>query len=175
MTVKWSEGIRPRTFRWVISDRLAVSERPGGHGINHRSVRRREEIIWLSRNGISTILTLTTAPYNLHDYREHSLDYIHLPFSGPDDGSDRLEEILHTIHKQMTPGQLLIHQGSIGDALSGVIGGYLLWSGLVEGGPNAVTLTERLLEREMGPPARETVGMAERLPPPPPPETPPKD
>jgi hypothetical protein len=39
---KWAAGIPPRNFTWVIRDRLAVSERPGGFAPNHRKVRRQE-------------------------------------------------------------------------------------------------------------------------------------
>jgi len=42
---KWAQGIQPRHFNWVIQDRLAICERPGGFGQNHRKVRRQEEII----------------------------------------------------------------------------------------------------------------------------------
>jgi hypothetical protein len=37
---KWAQGIPPRNFAWIMKDRLAVSERPGGYGANHRRVRR---------------------------------------------------------------------------------------------------------------------------------------
>ena len=39
-------GLEPRGFTWVIAGRLAVSERVGGHGFQHRRVRREEEIAW---------------------------------------------------------------------------------------------------------------------------------
>ena len=42
---KWALGIQPRNFTWIIKDRLAICERPGGYGVNHRRVRRQEEII----------------------------------------------------------------------------------------------------------------------------------
>ena len=45
-------GLEPRGFRWVIKDRLATSERIGGYGFQHRRVRREEEIIWLTEQGI---------------------------------------------------------------------------------------------------------------------------
>jgi hypothetical protein len=37
---KWAQGIQPRNFAWILKDRLAVCERPGGYGANHRRVRR---------------------------------------------------------------------------------------------------------------------------------------
>ena len=41
---KWALGITPRNFTWFMKDKLAVCERPGGYGDNHRRVRRQEEI-----------------------------------------------------------------------------------------------------------------------------------
>lgn len=163
MSNKWSEGIQPRGFRWIITDRFGVCERPGGYGAGHRRVRRLEEIIWLRRNEIDLIVTLTPIPYNLRDYDEHGLAYAHLPFSGPSDGLDRLEVILSTIRDRVAAERVVLHHDSIGDRVSGVVAGYLLWVGLVDSGPEAITLTERLLERELGPLARETVTMADQL------------
>ena len=58
MKGKWAAGIPPRNFTWVIKDRLAVSERPGGFAPNHRKVRRQEEIIWLQVHGFTRIISL---------------------------------------------------------------------------------------------------------------------
>ena len=38
---KWALGITPRNFTWIMKDKLAVCERPGGYGDNHRRVRYR--------------------------------------------------------------------------------------------------------------------------------------
>ncbi len=50
---KWALGITPRNFTWIMKDKLAICERPGGYGDNHRRVRRQEEIIWLRENGVT--------------------------------------------------------------------------------------------------------------------------
>ena len=162
MSNKWSEGIEPRGFRWIITDRFGVCERPGGYGAGHRRVRRLEEIIWLCRNEIDLIVSLTSIPYNLRDYDEHGLAYAHLPFSGPR-GPERLKEILQTIHDHAASERVVLHHDSIGDRVSGVVAGYLLWSGLVASGHEAITIAEHLLERELGPVAREIVAMAQKL------------
>ena len=46
---KWAAGIPPRHLTWVLPERLAASERPGGQSSSHRKVRRSEEIIWRAR------------------------------------------------------------------------------------------------------------------------------
>ena len=58
MKGKWAQGIVPRNFAWVMKDQLAVCERPGGYGVNHRKVRRQEEIIWVRENGFARIISL---------------------------------------------------------------------------------------------------------------------
>ena len=165
MSSKWSEGIEPRGFRWIITERFGVCERPGGYGVGHRRVRRLEEIIWLRRHEIDLIVSITSIPYNLHDYDEHGLAYVHLPFPDPSAGTERFQQILSTIRDHSSSERVVLHHDSIGDRVSGVVAGYLLWSGLVDSGPEAITIAERLLERELGPMAREIVAMAQRLKP----------
>ena len=37
---KWAQGIQPREFLWILKDQLAVCERLGGKGSNHRQIGR---------------------------------------------------------------------------------------------------------------------------------------
>ena len=69
---KWALGITPRNFTWIMKDKLAICERPGGYGDNHRRVRRQEEIIWLRENGFGCLVSIIPAPHNLHNYDELS-------------------------------------------------------------------------------------------------------
>src|SRR5438034_281743 len=55
---RWAQGLEPRYFTWVITGRLAVSERPGGFARNHRKVRRQEELLWLAGHGFTHVLSL---------------------------------------------------------------------------------------------------------------------
>jgi hypothetical protein len=78
---KWALGITPRNFTWILKDKLAICERPGGVGDSHRRVRRQEEIIWLRENGFGCVLSIISAPHNLHNYDELGLPYRHRPFN----------------------------------------------------------------------------------------------
>ena len=82
---KWAQGIRPRNFHWIIKDQLAICERPGGYGQNHRKVRRQEEIIWIREQEFTCVISIIGAPHNLHNYDELGLPYLHRPFTGTDD------------------------------------------------------------------------------------------
>ena len=70
MKGRWAQGLEPRAFCWIIKDRLAASERPGGFARNHRKVRRQEEIIWLRQHDFTSVLSLLESPHNLHAYDE---------------------------------------------------------------------------------------------------------
>src|SRR6188768_3070103 len=82
---KWAQGIQPRNFAWILKDRLAVCERPGGYGANHRRVRRQEEIIWIREQGFTRVVSLISANHNLHNYDELGVAWLHRPLRPTDE------------------------------------------------------------------------------------------
>ena len=72
-------GLDPRGFTWVIAGRLAVSERIGGYGFQHRRVRREEEIAWLQHRGINALLSLLDGNQNLASYEAAGITFGHQP------------------------------------------------------------------------------------------------
>jgi hypothetical protein len=162
---KWAQGIEPRHFRWIIKDRLAVCERPGGYGDSHRRVRRQEEIIWLRQNHFDRVLSLIPSSHNLHNYAELDMPFRHVPFAGSSDGPEVLTGVLATIRDHLMTERIIVHREELGERVAGVVAAYLLWIDLVPSGPAAITVTEQLLERELGPVARELVAMVARIPP----------
>jgi len=161
---KWAAGIPPRNFTWVIKDRLAMSERPGGFAPNHRKVRRQEEIIWLQVQGFNRVVSLLPSSHNLQAYEEKSLASVHYPLPGSGDVRGVLTEIFRDIHVRIGTGErVLVHQEELGDRVSGVIAGYLLWSERLPTGPQAITVVEHLTGQPMGPSGRELVASAGQL------------
>ena len=166
MKGKWAAGIPPRNFTWVIKDRLAMSERPGGFAPNHRKVRRQEEIIWLQVQGFNRVVSLLPSSHNLQAYEEKSLASVHYPLPSSGDVRGILAEVYRDVHGRLTAGErILIHQEELGDRVSGVIAGYLLWSSRLPSGPQAVTVVEHLTGHPMGPSGRELVAVAGQLTP----------
>lgn len=164
MRGKWAEGIVPRSFAWVIRDRLAVSERLGGYGTNHRRVRRQEEIIWAREQGFTRVVSLLPSPHNLHAYDELKMPWHHAPFGPGADSRDVLARFYPELQAMLDAGErLLVHHEEMGDKLQGTIGGYLVFSGLVPQRTRAIAMVERLLERQMGSEGRELVAVANRL------------
>lgn len=159
MKGRWAQGLEPRAFCWIIKDRLAASERPGGFARNHRKVRRQEELIWLIGHGFTHILSMLDSPHNLHAYQEAEIAYEQVPLGRHDELGDRLGLIYESIARRLDipTERVLIHHEEFGDRLVGVIGGYLLYSGLVDEGPHAIVTAERLTGRELGAVGREIV------------------
>jgi hypothetical protein len=157
---KWARGIVPRSFIWIIKDRIAVSERPGGCGDGHRRVRRQEEIIWIRENGFDSVLSLLASDHNLHNYDELGMAWSHLPFGGAVDGVRRLEEVFRRLDELTADGRrVLVHREELNDVVCGLMGAYLLRSGLAPTGPRAMSIAEQLTGRPLGSPGREIVGL----------------
>jgi hypothetical protein len=166
MKGKWAAGIPPRNFTWVIRDRLAVSERPGGFAPNHRRVRRQEEIIWLRMQGFTEVVSLLPSSHNLAAYEEEGLACSHHPLAPSADPRAVLTQCYREIHDLLAAGmRVLVHQDELGDRVMGVVAGYLVWSGRVTTGPQAVALVEHLVGHRMGSVGRELVVTVEGLPP----------
>lgn len=166
MRGKWAAGISPRNFTWVVKDQLAVSERPGGFAPHHRRVRRQEEIIWLGAQGFNRVVSLLPSPHNLAAYDEGSLAWSHFPLPAVGDVREQLTELYQSLQGWLRDGErVLVHQEELGDRVMGVIGGFLLWSGRLPGGPQAIAVVERLVGHQMGTVGRDLVAQAASLQP----------
>jgi len=166
MKGKWAAGIPPRNFTWVIRDRLSVSERPGGFAPNHRRVRRQEELIWLRVQGFTRIVSLLPSPHNLHAYEEEGLAYAHYPLPPQADPRPILADCYRDIERSLTEGlRILVHQDELGDRVMGVVAGFLVWTGRLPTGPQAVALIEHVVGHQMGSGGRELVALVDALPP----------
>ncbi len=163
MKSKWAAGIAPRNFAWIIKDRLAVSERPGGHARTHRRVRRSEEIIWLREQGFSRVVSMLASPHNLHAYEELGVRGVHRPLGPHDDPRQVLAALYPELRSWLAEGPVLLHQEELSDAVQGVVAGYLVWVGLVPPPEQAIAVVEQLNGRQIGPPGRTLVAVAAEL------------
>ncbi len=164
MKGKWAQGITPRNFTWVLKDRLAICERPGGYGPNHRRVRRQEEIIWIREQGFTRVGSLLPSPHNLHSYDELGVAREHIAFGAHDDPRAVLSELLSKLRAWLATGEkILVHQEELGDRVQGVAAGYLVYSGLVPDPAQAISIVEQINQRQMGPVGRQLVAIAADL------------
>lgn len=161
---KWAQGITPRNFVWVLKDRLAICERPGGYGASHRRVRRQEEIVWIREQGFTRVISLIGAPHNLHNYDELGVKWLHRPLRPQDDLLAFQASLYPELKTMLAAGEkVMLHQEEVSDRICGLVGGYLLWAGLVPYGPQTISVTERLTSRQLGPLGRALVANADTL------------
>jgi hypothetical protein len=159
---KWAQGIQPRQFDWIIADQLAICERPGGYGVNHRRVRRQEEVIWIRENGFAFVISLITSDHNLHSYDELGMPWKHWPFAPSLPLETALPQIYGELNTLLGSGKkLLLHMEEVSDRLAGLVAGYLRWTEMVPVTFEAITVVERILGRQMGPTGRAIVTAAE--------------
>lgn len=157
MRGRWAQGVEPRDLTWIIPDRMAVCERPGGYGRDHRSVRRKEEIIWIKLSAFTRVVSLMPAPFNIASYEKEELPYLHLPVADKPRSSD-LVKAFSAITKEIDDSEvLLLHHEKVGDVLGGFLACYGLWRGSGGDAPRALTSVERLLRRPVGRLGREMV------------------
>ena len=150
-------GLEPRDFTWVIQDRLAVSERIGGYGVQHRRVRREEEITWLTHAGVTSVLSLLEGNQNIAAYEAAGFATFHQPLV--DLESEAVGAVFAAIDSGLSaPGAvLLVHRDIIDEAVAGVLAGYLVHSGLLDDPIVAIHAVQEILKRPLGPEARAVV------------------
>lgn len=150
-------GLEPRSFTWVIARRLAVAERIGGHGFQHRRVRREEEINWLKSVGVNAVLSLLDGNQNLASYEKAGLRAANEPL--PELTVDGVKGVLKAMSRMLSKPDrvLLVHRDIIDDTLAGVLAGYLVHSRRVEDPIMATALIQEILRRPLGPEARAII------------------
>jgi hypothetical protein len=150
-------GLEPRDFTWVISGRLAVSERIGGYGFQHRRVRREEEIAWLAGRGVTTVVSLLDGNQNIGSYQAANLAAFHEPLS--DIEPETVSRILRRIRDILDDpaAVLLIHRDTIDDPVAGLLAAYLVFADLIDDPIVATAAIQEILRRPLGPQARSMI------------------
>lgn len=156
MAKKDVPGLEPRGFRWVIAGRLAVSERIGGSGFQHRRVRREEEIAWLKDQGINTVLTLLPAGQNKSAYEEADFRVVIHTVDGPPAEITNVTRVFDAMDEAMNvPGaSVLLHRDTIDETVAGLLAGYLVHCDLVTDPIIATSVIQEILGRPLGPEGR---------------------
>jgi hypothetical protein len=164
---KWTLGIEPRHFCWIIKDHLAICERPGGFGENHRKVRREEEIQWIRNQGFTMVVSLLSSTHNLHAYDEFGLSYMHVPFHPGVENDVLTQQFFEKLSESLAKGErIIMHEDNVSDFLIGIVAAFLYWGQFFNDATEAITFTERLVGRQIGADGRMIVKGVERLAPP---------
>jgi len=152
-------GLEPRAFTWVIKGRLAVCERIGGYGVQHRRVRREEEILWLrSQAKINTVVTLLAGGQNVANYQEAGFRVFHEPLVGEYEKAD-VDRVFVTLDAALASRSsvVLVHRDLVDDTIAGLLAGYLVHSKLVTDPILAIAIIQEIVGRPLGPEGRALV------------------
>jgi hypothetical protein len=151
-------GLEPRGFRWVITGQLAVAERIGGYGFQHRKVRREEEIVWLQDHGVNTIVSLLGGNQNAMAYELAGLRFFGIDVDQDIEPEDAIP-VFELIGEAMAPEDavVLVHRDTIDDMLGGLLAGYLIHSGRLDDPIVATDVIQRILGRAIGPEGRRLI------------------
>jgi len=150
-------GLQPREFTWVIARHLAVSERIGGYGFQHRRVRREEEIAWLRHEGVNAVLSLLEGNQNVAAYEAAGMSAFREAL--PDLEPEGVTRVFRTMSRILAKPKtvLLVHRDIVDDAVAGVLAGFLVHSGRVADPIMATALVQEILKRPLGPEARAII------------------
>ena len=152
-------GLKPRGFVWVIQDRLAVSDRIGGNGFQHRRVRREEEINWIVREAkVTAIVNLIVGHPNQQSYQEAGL----ATYSCPVEGSPTQLQVseIHAILDEAlaaASARALVHRETVDDVVAGLMGSYLMSNGLLKDPIVAAAVIQEIIGRPLGPDGRALI------------------
>jgi hypothetical protein len=153
-------GLEPRGFRWVITGRLAISERIGGYGFQHRRVRREEEITWLGEHGINAVLSLLPGGnQNQAAYESAGFSFYTHPIEGELEDRAVVTKVFQAMDQALRPrgAAVLIHRDTIDDTLAGLLAGYLVHSRLVQDPIIATDVIQKIVGRPIGPEGRRLI------------------
>ena len=158
-------GLKPRDFVWVIAGRLAVSQRIGGYGFQHRRVRREEEIIWLRDDAkINTVLSLLSGNQNVTAYEEAGFAVVHEPLSADYSVDTDVPRVLRAFKQSLASDKavVLVHRDLVDETLSGLLAAHLINSGMLSDPIKAAAVIQEILGRPLGPDARGMMNVASK-------------
>lgn len=156
-------GLKPREFVWVIAGRLAICERIGGYGFQHRRVRREEEITWLRNEaGITSIVSLLPGNQNVSAYEDAGFSVAHCPFAPEDEDGD-LSPFFLALDEALADkkSSVLVHRDTIDEGMGGLLAGYLVHAHYIEDPIIASAVIQEILGWPLGPKARAMIQVPE--------------
>lgn len=122
-------------------------------------MRREEEITWLVEEAqINTIVSMLAGNQNLAAYRQAGIATYSVPISNPLTEHD-VSRFFATLDQALgrNHARVLIHRETIDDTIGGLLGGYLVDSGMVEDPILALALIQQILGRALGPEGRSLI------------------
>jgi len=108
--------IEPQQFTWLIPDRLAVAERPGGGGRSHRVARREAELAWWQGTGVTTIISAMRSRHGLLESALAGFRVVWHPLIDTDQGAREIPRLVDAVREALDRGEVvLVHADRPGE------------------------------------------------------------
>jgi hypothetical protein len=103
--------VEPARFAWIIPGRLAVAERPGRCGRNHRRELRAREIAWWREQGVTAVVSGMPTRHALADYADLGLMVRWHPLRDAEQARQGLHELADAVREllEQDDGAVLVH------------------------------------------------------------------
>lgn len=124
--------------------------------MQHRRVRRDEELSWLRDHGFNTLLAILDETFNVSAYEESAMRVMHVPAHGELEESEAgllLDGVTRALKSDNSV--VLVHSDTVTDGILGVLGAYLLRSRLIEDPIIATAMIQEIVGRPLGPLGRK--------------------
>lgn len=147
--IRWGDGIPPKNLLWIVPDKLAVCDCPGGYGDTRRQARLKEELIWIRKTNFDAVIMLMadqemTQAYDSMHIASFELKINQLPTP------DVLDRIYFELGKRLDNGQkLLVHRHNLDDTITAFMGCFLMWYGLADTPVSAEQSVNQIFERHI--------------------------
>ncbi len=115
-------SIAPQSYVWLIDDRLAVAERPGGGGRSHRIARRQAEFEWWHEHGIRHMVSGMRSRHGLIDAALFGFGVSWCPIADGESADDDVRRLVSTTIDRLDQdsGGVLVHVDRPGEWLAAV-------------------------------------------------------
>lgn len=106
----------PHHHTWLIPQRLALSERPGGGGRSHRVIRREQELAWWRATGVTTIVSAMRSRHGLLESALAGFRVVWHPLIDTHQGADEIPRIVASVRAALDRGEVvLVHADRPGE------------------------------------------------------------
>lgn len=124
--------MEPKTYAWIIPGRLAVAERPGGGGRNHRRALRIAEQAWWHEQGVGAIVSAMRTRHALAEYAEAGFVVRWHPLRDPEQAAEEMPLLVASVSELLAAGDgaVLVHCDLANEWLAGIDGALRLALGL---------------------------------------------
>jgi hypothetical protein len=110
----------PRFHAWIVPDRIAVAERPGGGGRSHRRARRESEIAWWWEQGVRGVASGMRSRHGLMDYSLAGFAIRWSPLTDLDHAPDEMSALIAAVLELGESAPVLVHVDYANEWLAGV-------------------------------------------------------